>query len=367
MSTRGSMLVRLQHPHIMQADASAREQLKQAAAQACGVERSAVQRTAAPHHQRTLAQRAERLFRSITAGNFDSHSDTLARGCACWSQGARSLDFPVWLPISTHLRISLQEAPVQSEPSRPSHKCRRILRRNADRESRPCAHTRQLCKYRAHNQQERESVVSERILIVLVLVLCSAAAAAQAVSPGMTVHRVQAGALDASGWSSASSTFGGFDVRLPCLFNDFSIKAEASEPVLEIDAVACLREDQRKYSATRFKYREGAAAARKSFARISGPQRWEGETARRQIMLNGFPAVHVDFRSTSRCGASQAILVGSDLVTLTAEAPRSACDGLLEQAATFFDSLQVGARAMDPADQQKQAPSPSEAATEPRS
>jgi isoquinoline 1-oxidoreductase subunit beta len=43
MATHGSAVVREQHPHIMQAGASARERLKQAAAQAWGVERSAVE------------------------------------------------------------------------------------------------------------------------------------------------------------------------------------------------------------------------------------------------------------------------------------------------------------------------------------
>jgi isoquinoline 1-oxidoreductase beta subunit len=43
MSTHGSMLVRLQHPHIMQAGASARERLKEAAARAWRVERSAIE------------------------------------------------------------------------------------------------------------------------------------------------------------------------------------------------------------------------------------------------------------------------------------------------------------------------------------
>src|SRR6195256_1096964 len=43
MSTHGSQLVRLQHPHLMGAGASARERLKQAAAQAWGVERSQVE------------------------------------------------------------------------------------------------------------------------------------------------------------------------------------------------------------------------------------------------------------------------------------------------------------------------------------
>ena len=41
MSTHGSQLVRLQHPHLMGAGASARERLKQAAAEAWGVDRSA--------------------------------------------------------------------------------------------------------------------------------------------------------------------------------------------------------------------------------------------------------------------------------------------------------------------------------------
>ena len=43
MSTHGSQLVRLQHPHLMQAGASARERLKQAAAEAWGVDRSQVE------------------------------------------------------------------------------------------------------------------------------------------------------------------------------------------------------------------------------------------------------------------------------------------------------------------------------------
>jgi isoquinoline 1-oxidoreductase subunit beta len=43
MSTHGSQLVRLQHPHIMQAGASARERLKEAASRAWGVPRSQIQ------------------------------------------------------------------------------------------------------------------------------------------------------------------------------------------------------------------------------------------------------------------------------------------------------------------------------------
>jgi len=43
MSTHGSQLVRLQHPHLMGAGAGARERLKQAAAEAWGVNRSQIE------------------------------------------------------------------------------------------------------------------------------------------------------------------------------------------------------------------------------------------------------------------------------------------------------------------------------------
>src|SRR5258708_18010237 len=43
MSTHGSQLVRFQHPHLMGAGASARERIKQAAAEAWGVDRSEVE------------------------------------------------------------------------------------------------------------------------------------------------------------------------------------------------------------------------------------------------------------------------------------------------------------------------------------
>ncbi len=184
-------------------------------------------------------------------------------------------------------------------------------------------------------------------LAPLVLALCNSVVAAEAAPSGITVHRTRAGDPDTDGWTQATSTLGAFSVRLPCLFNDFSLRAAASEPVLNTDAVGCMRDDQRKYSASRFKYRQGMLTARKYFDRMSGQQRWEGETGRQNLMFNGFPAFQVDYRSTYRCGTIRAILVGSDLLTLTAQAPREACDGLQQQAADFLSSLQVTVRELD--------------------
>jgi len=171
----------------------------------------------------------------------------------------------------------------------------------------------------------------------------------QAVPAGMTVHRVRAGALDASGWSTATSTRGNFVVRLPCLFNDFSL--QGSETVVATDTVGCRREDQQKYSATRVKYQQGAAAARKRFDDMSGPRRLEGETARRRLMFNGFPAIEVDFRSSTQCGTTRSVLVGADLLLLTAEGPPTACSVLNLPAATFFASLQIALPALQSQEQ----------------
>jgi isoquinoline 1-oxidoreductase beta subunit len=63
MSTHGSQLVAQQHPHIMGAGASARERLKQAAAEAWGVERSTITaeqgRLSSGNHSGTYAEFAE--------------------------------------------------------------------------------------------------------------------------------------------------------------------------------------------------------------------------------------------------------------------------------------------------------------------
>src|SRR5687768_11514853 len=77
------------------------------------------------------------------------------------------------------------------------------------------------------------------------------AKAPQANPAGIIVHRIRAGTLDASGWSIADSTRGDFAVRVPCLFNDFSL--HGSETLASVETVGCRAEDQRKYSASRFK------------------------------------------------------------------------------------------------------------------
>lgn len=164
----------------------------------------------------------------------------------------------------------------------------------------------------------------------------------QSSAAGVTVHRAGAGSLDSSGWSIAASTHGNFAVRVPCLFNDLSLPG--SETLAGVDTIGCRSPDQRKYSASRFKYRQGASAARKYFDDLSGTRRLEGETARRRIMFNGFPAIEVEFRNSWSCGTTRSVLVGAEVMQLTVAGPASACTTLSVRAASFFASLQITPR-----------------------
>ena len=60
--------------------------------------------------------------------------------------------------------------------------------------------------------------------LLLVLLIAGAHAALGQYPRGVTMHRVQAGEIDSSGWATARSTDGGFTVRLPFRFNDFTFE-----------------------------------------------------------------------------------------------------------------------------------------------
>ena len=64
-------------------------------------------------------------------------------------------------------------------------------------------------------------------LIVTMAVTVAMATACAAAQPTLVMHRQMAGEADADGWYPARSTRGGFSVRLPAQFNDFSFPRRA--------------------------------------------------------------------------------------------------------------------------------------------
>jgi hypothetical protein len=171
-------------------------------------------------------------------------------------------------------------------------------------------------------------------------------ALAQAMPPGMTMHRIQAGEPDASGWMRAASTEGEFSVRLPLKFNDFTIAgSDPKAPVLRSFTVGAKSQEGIKFSATRIVYRKGSEDAKRFFARFEKgqdlgvvPERITRHSAA------GRRAVDLVLRRASAVGYQRVLMLESDLFVLVVESPISYEATAQPYASPFFDSLVVGAR-----------------------
>ena len=170
------------------------------------------------------------------------------------------------------------------------------------------------------------------------------ASPAQGLPQGMTMHRIQAGSLDASGWTVAESSRGEFSVKMPCTFNDFSMdQSAANTPVIKSYTLGCLRSDNRKFSATRIQYRNGAKDARSFFEKNTKGEGWPGAHISRST-YEGMPVVDIAIENKARCGFLRYVLAHNDTLLLAAEAPDGSCQGLNAQSSEFFASLTVRER-----------------------
>jgi hypothetical protein len=96
--------------------------------------------------------------------------------------------------------------------------------------------------------------------IAATMMTIAMAAACVASQPSLVMHRQLAGEAGADGWYLARSTKGGFSVRLPAQFNDFSIPAARQDNghLAELDVVGTKIEDTGKFSATCIRYLDKA-------------------------------------------------------------------------------------------------------------
>ena len=157
--------------------------------------------------------------------------------------------------------------------------------------------------------------------------------------PGMTMHRLQAGTLDPSGWTLAESTRGAFAVKLPCAFNDFMVDDDTGADVSRVHVVGCMRPDREKYSATRLQYR-GSGKARSYFEKNMDPAALSGARKTR-TEYHGLPAIDIAMPEQRGCAAMRFILVEPEIVMMVAEAPAEQCMRLRSQVPVFFSSLKI--------------------------
>ena len=181
-----------------------------------------------------------------------------------------------------------------------------------------------------------------RRLALLCGMVFAAAAFAQALPPGMTMHRVQAGEADASGWMVAASTRGGFSVSLPLKFNDFTVaESDPKAAVLHTHVVGSRSQEGIKFSASRLVYRKGAESAKHYFSRFekghvgAKPERLES------LRIGERRAVDLVLRSASTVAYQRVVLLESDLLLLVLETPHSHESTAREYVAPFFDSLRI--------------------------
>ncbi len=168
----------------------------------------------------------------------------------------------------------------------------------------------------------------------------------QTLPPGMKMHRLQAGEPDASGWMVAASTEGGFSVRLPLKFNDFTIvESDPKAPTLRTFTVGAKSQEGIKFSATRIVYRKGAESAKYFFSRFEKGQDL-GSTPERVIprRVGEMRMVDLVLKRASDVSYQRAVLLESDLLLMIVESPRSHDATAQQFVALFFDSLVVSAK-----------------------
>lgn len=162
----------------------------------------------------------------------------------------------------------------------------------------------------------------------------SAPAIAEEPVEGLEMHRMGAGTLGPDGWTTATSTNGGYSVRLPCLFNDFTFRSR-TESVTQADMLGC-GHDGMKFMAMRGQDRD-AATGQMNFERPV-----PGATSSR-ITYRGLPGIAHDIQTATSCAASQSVRTKAGTILLSVETSLSKCEAMKQAAATFFGSLEPDA------------------------
>jgi hypothetical protein len=170
-----------------------------------------------------------------------------------------------------------------------------------------------------------------------------APALAQALPPGMTMHRIQAGEPDAAGWMLAASTEGNFSVKLPLKFNDFTIaESDPAAAALRIYTVGARSGEGVKFTASRITYRKGAQSAKHFFANLEQGRGLATKPERvTPLRLGGLHAVDLVIGNASSYSHQRAVLLRSDLLLMVVESPREHEELVRQFAPAFFDSLAV--------------------------
>jgi len=177
--------------------------------------------------------------------------------------------------------------------------------------------------------------------ILAIFILSIQIASAQSLPEGMKMYRIGAGEPDSTGWILADSTKGGFSVRLPVTFNDFTMESPKSDaPVSRTFVVGGKSAEGVKFTAARIVYRD-YGTAQGSFSQIESGEAFSGQSPiTRSFDVDGHRAVEITLNDGSALGYLRYILLDDSVMSLIVEIPAANRDLVPESMVQmYFDSL----------------------------
>lgn len=174
-------------------------------------------------------------------------------------------------------------------------------------------------------------------LFVLIGALALGCAAGK---PKQTMHRIQVGTPDATGWIRAESTQGRFSASFPIPFNDFTVEdGNPAVPAARLDVLGCKSSEGIKFSVTRVSYRKPGQA--ETFFRTfqSGAALPGGVVS--PLRHGGLEAVEVSLSGGPTEARQRIVRQGETLFLCIVEWPKDQAALAAKLAPAFLGSLEV--------------------------
>lgn len=159
-------------------------------------------------------------------------------------------------------------------------------------------------------------------------------------TPTVTMHQQLAGELDENGWTTAVSTEGGYLVRIPTKYNDFTAIHDLPNSVVDRSYnISALTMQGIKFTATRIHYKPGNNGARAQFEKFkvsAGNLRYKSI---KPMKMNGNEALEGEVVTARSTMVQRGILIGEDLFMMIVEYPKAQEVVAKRQIPTFFESV----------------------------
>ena len=168
------------------------------------------------------------------------------------------------------------------------------------------------------------------------------ATVAEAAAPKITLHRQDAGELGDDGWAEATSALGGYTVKFPAKFNDYTATHEDPKSAIEkSDVMNAVTLQKIRFGVTRAHFRGGKATARAAFNKLKAVAANSPEKHAKLMRMNNYEAIEQAFAVKGGMTIQRTVLVDEDMFTLLILFSTAQAAVAKRLAPTFFGSLTI--------------------------